>query len=1081
MRILGKYKYEGLLFLINLFVFLTNFKSGFFLSGWDTLHPEFDFSLNLRRLIFGVWRQEQGLGALAAHSHMADLPRVFLLWILNIFLPLSFLRYFYVLLMLFVGVFGVFYLTVFLFSKSQYKKEIGFLSALFYLFNLGSVQIFYVVFEMFVVQYAYLPWVVFLTLKVFESKKRRWIVGFFLINIFFSPQAYAAHLWYAFFLVYFVFLCLYAFLQRRKRGVIKKFFTLFILLLISNSFWLLPNIYFITTSSDIPQMTKQNRIFWQEYVLKGREYGYLKDIALNKGFYFSWKIYDFQQGKFVDLMEEWKEYIDRFEIKAVGYLFYFFSLLGMILAILKRQKFFIAILPFFVFSYLFLLNSTFPFNEFFDFLLSNSIAREGLRFIFNKFSGLLIFSYTLYFSFFLHVVFSNIKRRVLSIGIVFTCSFLIIFYAFPVLKGKLISDKLKVKIPREYFQFWDFMKSQPEGVVLSLPLHNFTGWQYYKWGYQGSGFIWFGLKQPILDRDFDRWSRENEQAYKEFRYALYAEDIDLFYKTLKKFNISYIFWDKNILTPDFKNQEQKLYTREIQEMLGNLQDLGMVEIIFKTENLRVYRVSEARGQVFFFDKKALVGPRYIWNFKDQAFLDFGDYAGFKEKERNNIYYPFRNLLTVKERVDKNILQFFPGRKELRLFVLEKARLGILNMPDILDEGRYLYADMFLQKDRGKSFLVLRPLGMQSLKIFIQPTLVSEENNWVFVFNGRLYKVRKNIFKNRQNIYLGQAKVDFDKESFLLAAGKRDTVGISDLSFLSFQVDPFIFSAEKIYGKSIKSSDVSLKRLKEENILNIKSKGEKKRIFINLGDIKQDKFYILAIEHRNLSGIPLRICLYNWYSKTCSLYEQLSKKSFFDKEYFLIPPFGKGFGYTLYIQNFSVGEYVSENEIRNIYLIPFDFEFVNRLHFYREGKDIAQSWSEDVLRLIEKKPFLYSVDLSTGIDRAGVLTLSQSYNPGWGAYWVESTDNELINFLNLYFPFVFGKKIKEHVVVNNWANGWVVEAEEVDKNDKIVLFFWPQYLQFVGFVLVAFTLVFLLSGYSKNCTTPGVVQNKDFPS
>ena len=60
---------------------LLNYTPGTWLTGWDTLHPEFDFWLNFKRLIFGVWRGDQGLGAVAAHSHMSELPRLLLLWI----------------------------------------------------------------------------------------------------------------------------------------------------------------------------------------------------------------------------------------------------------------------------------------------------------------------------------------------------------------------------------------------------------------------------------------------------------------------------------------------------------------------------------------------------------------------------------------------------------------------------------------------------------------------------------------------------------------------------------------------------------------------------------------------------------------------------------------------------------------------------------------------------------------------------------------------------------------------------------------------------------------------------------------
>jgi hypothetical protein len=37
------------------------------------------------------------------------------------------------------------------------------------------------------------------------------------------------------------------------------------------------------------------------------------------------------------------------------------------------------------------------------------------------------------------------------------------------------------------------MKTQEDGAILPLPIYDFAGWQYYQWGYQGAGFILFGL------------------------------------------------------------------------------------------------------------------------------------------------------------------------------------------------------------------------------------------------------------------------------------------------------------------------------------------------------------------------------------------------------------------------------------------------------------------------------------------------------------------------------------------------------------------------------------------------------------
>lgn len=53
-----------------------------------------------------------------------------------------------------------------------------------------------------------------------------------------------------------------------------------------------------------------------------------------------------------------------------------------------------------------------------------------------------------------------------------------------------------------------------------------------------------------------------------------------------------------------------------------------------------------------------------------------------------------------------------------------------------------------------------------------------------------------------------------------------------------------------------------------------------------------------------------------------------------------------------------------------------------------------------------------------------------------------------------FPFLFGTKIQDHVLVNNWANGWVLPMNDERTNERtIFIVFWPQLLEFLGFALL----------------------------
>jgi len=95
--------------------------------------------------------------------------------------------------------------------------------------------------------------------------------------------------------------------------------------------------------------------------------------------------------------------------------------------------------------------------------------------------------------------------------------------------------------------------------------------------------------------------------------------------------------------------------------------------------------------------------------------------------------------------------------------------------------------------------------------------------------------------------------------------------------------------------------------------------------------------------------------------------------------------------------------------------------------------------------------------------SATLYLSQSYHPGWKAYISETCNVKHItckirNIFNLFFPFIFGKEIKEHVIVNNWANGFILssKAKLLTSNTNkfnIIIVFLPQYLEFLGFLMM----------------------------
>src|SRR5579859_3910349 len=183
-KILSELLWPFILVVMCLVIVWANYTPNTWLTGWDTLHPEFNFGLHFWRSLFGVWREDQGLGTLAAHSHMSDLPRILVLFVSSFVMPLQSVKYAYDFLCFILGPLGVY---VFLRQEIFGKKNLhvfiaraaAFLGALVYIFNLCTIQQFYTVFEMFAVQYAALGWLFWLATRVFRYGKKKDILAFF--------------------------------------------------------------------------------------------------------------------------------------------------------------------------------------------------------------------------------------------------------------------------------------------------------------------------------------------------------------------------------------------------------------------------------------------------------------------------------------------------------------------------------------------------------------------------------------------------------------------------------------------------------------------------------------------------------------------------------------------------------------------------------------------------------------------------------------------------------------------------------------------------------------------------------------
>lgn len=616
--------YPLLLALLSITIAALNYTPGTFLSGWDTLHPEFNFPLAFERTINGVWRTDQGLGTIAIQSHMADLPRIFALWILSFIFPLSSLRYITILTPLIIGPLGIYFLSLFLLKDKKCSHLSSFLASLSYLCSLGTVQHFIVPLEMFAIHFAFLPWAVLFLLRYLEEKSRKNLLLLILINIFLIPQAHTATLLYVYILAIFITILSFVLINRSKNSVIKGII-LAVIILIINSYVIFPNLFAINSQGEEVRNSRINRFFSQEAFVKNQEFGNIKDTVIVKSFLFDWQLYDYEKGRSVDVVYEWKENLKNPLILTFGYLIFIISTLGIITSfIFKKNKRIIPILPMMTICFIVLLNGTFPITFIFDNLSRISpTLQESLRFPFTKFSIFYMLGISVFFGVGVQRIFEKLKKdKIIAIlSIVLITGF--ISYFAPAFKGYLVNPAMRINIPQEYFNMFDFFNKQDGNErVAILPIHSFWGWVYNIWGYQGAGFLQFGIKQPLLDRDHDRWSNVNEQYQREMQYAIYNQNTDLIRDVLYKYDVKWILFDTSII--NLSGYQNETLAWQIPEMMSRIEGVKLKKKFGK--DLYVYEVINHKNKkITLFKNMPDAGPASIGTYKDRIYSKLEDY------------------------------------------------------------------------------------------------------------------------------------------------------------------------------------------------------------------------------------------------------------------------------------------------------------------------------------------------------------------------------------------------------------------------------------------------------------------------
>ncbi|MBI3956228.1 hypothetical protein HY339_03135 [Candidatus Gottesmanbacteria bacterium] len=1032
----------GLLMLLEGVLVGANYKPGTFLMGWDNMMPEFNFRQALVTNIFGVWQEHRGLGLYDGMGHAANLIHTIFLWLLSFALPTNLLRYSFHFLMHLLGGIGAYILLhhfidnhIATARRLSIERWIALAGSLFYMLNLATIQMFYTPLEAFSVHFAALPWLAWsLVTYLHEGSRKRFLV-FLLISLLSTPQFFIPTLLLP------VALLLVS-ISITSLANIKRICVAACGFFLINAFWLLPYVYGLPQNAPVIQAAKINQMSSEEVFARNQAFGDLGSVLRLRGFPLDFEDTD-AAGATTYLMAPWREFLTIPVISALSWL----PVAGLVPGIAS---------PFtllFLASFIFLANNTPVIKEVTQLIrMTAPWFAEAYRLPFTKFSLLFALSSSILFAF---GVARIAKIRIVPIIVVG----IIVILAVPAFRGNFFSQRLRVPLPNDYLQLFAFMKGQPAGRVAYLPQHQYWSWKYYDWGYRGSGFLWYGLTQPILDRAFDPWSGYNENYYWEISRSIYSKDVQSLSAVLDKYDVRYLLLDEHIVSP---SHNRALFTEEIKAMLAGVPEVkeiarfGTLTVYERGLDSRLRGNDKANEQSFISLKSNLptVSPAYGWTDNDVAFGELGDYitesSAFSRQlsDNNTITYPFR-LLFTKRTVGER--EFDVEETEERLLLRSRALAGF---PLILEKG-----DVEKQKNDKKKGII-----NPNLDVNIHPIdhtdLLSKETastndtipaDTLIVNGNRLPDTsEKNIFGNRNTDPSQAADKLVNKPE---TTRKQDFFSRLDITTSVSEgktiVNASILKTEEIVYDSTGSADLIAENVKPcgvlrkgeataqnvDQFLRFRSYNQRGCLSFSIGNLPHRDGYLVAVENRHIAGRPLLFSLINETARHVELETYLEGQT----DYFILPPLAAdGLGYTVYLSNDAIGKQETVNDLVSIkvYRVPY-----GELVHLRTSSSLLQptTYNLQPISVDHPNPAYYKIEISDKrevISKNQTLILSQSFDNGWMAFVRTNT-----------FPFF--TVIKDHVLVNNWENGWKLQSHQ----NEIVIFFLPQLLELFGFILL----------------------------
>ncbi|MBU4210863.1 hypothetical protein KKC08_02895 [Patescibacteria group bacterium] len=1112
-------------------LFYKNYTPNTWLLGWDNLQIELNPLLNIKRSLLSVWQEYQGLGLLTGMAHASDLPRQIFVLLISFFLPQHFIRYFYHFLMIALATFGSYSLTKYILKENKSQKITPVISSLFYLLNFGTIQYLNLPFEPYSTFFAAFPWLLLVIFKLLKKPNKKTWLNFIIIHFLSIPSFYVQTI----FLVYSICLCLILLAHSYKKNLPKQFkfkSKILITIFLINSFWLLPNIYFTLTQINTTQNAFANKIITDQFIEENKKHGHLKDFALLIEPYYDQQNNHKQNNSY--LLPIWHKHLDQTTIQFIGYILFIISVLGLFTKN-KHKKYFTHIL---LFTSIGLLSTTFPFKYINSLFLSIPILKQIFR---NSFTKLLIPT-TLSLSILLGLSINQIKIPKKIKNYLYILLVLLIFiFSWPSFKGYYFNPKMRLSLPSQYLHLTDFFKTQPKtSRIMNLPLSNFWGWHDWRWGQKGSGFLWYGIEQPILDRAFDVWNLKNEQYYWELSYALQKEDLSLFENILQKYNISYVLVDNNIFFPSNK-EFSKIHT-QTEKLINRSNNL---KLMFEVGKITVYKYLPTKSSIYVTNNLTTTQNFNGFINADPVFGNYGDYTFSSSPQ---VIYPFTNLFTnrlpsefpynvsVQNNnivIEKpNFHSTIPINQQIPLTISPPTDI-ILNsfqnpivttsLQDTINipVSEFINPHLCAPQNQNSKFsseikddtLTLSATGTalcidwqnyDFFKQFKQPKIInlsfdyksiSDEwpkscfwngtkclnnkdlpnsgfnNTWKYYSETSYFdpitdqntvlsliidstydskdhqisykNVTMQIFDSPNNTSKPQDYFSITKDNNTLTA----TIPSNNLSNNLIQSNLFHLQPQNCNSKT--DGSYSRQILKENNnsFIRLSSINNNSCITFPFPNLPLNQSYLIKLTYRHQKGYPLLTYAYSDNQNYKYFETKLEKQKNWQTAWFVIPAFDNSNhrqGLGISFNNKSFNQFESINDIQSIQIYPFPYDQLLNYKITPDTNPSVPSTSTRTYLPSISNIFYYKTKLRLNpLTPQSTIVLNQSFDSGWIAF---------------YFNGIKPVFLKNHILVNNWANGWNID--NIPQNANLYIFFWPQLLEFLGFALLIPVFIYI---------------------